>query len=261
MGISEFAKNILGYRKIHLSSTEAISFPTYQTNAVGASLPLPTQFNINMPSVNTPPNTGSLGAIAVFSGGTINISSYVDTGVYGSSEEYTRITPVVNIEVEGWSNQNYYRPTKEGNTGMTATFDAETDLRKCANMDYLNTTATDSVDIKGVPQSIFLKPLNNNRSWTTGISVGNPFSKSVKCSVYLQQGHDVDIAGNTEKNTSAYTTRDLVGLNQDFSNTSGAPENTTHYPVDSIASVDLYFDFLIYDMDRISSNQIETILI
>ena len=328
--MSEFAKNVLGFRKVHISSTEATSFSRFETSGDGdTKVALPTQFSFNMPSINTPPNTSCLGAIAVFTGGSINCSTGLDDdsnkiGV----EDFMRISPVVNIEVAGWSNQNYYRPTKAGNTGMVATFDAETSIVDAFNMDvvsknnkistvidnltgnnipigtstitdsgvsqgeYYSADGTDKVmtqnqqteqidqldsgipqtwadvsssaggntkhDVVGVPQSVKLNPLTNTQSWRTGVCVGNPFSKQINCSIFLQQGYNANIKKDTSKNSAVYQKRDLVGLTQEFSD--GAGFTTASYPVDSIASVDLYFDFLLYDMDRISGDKLQALL-
>ena len=344
---SEFAKNVLGFRKVHISSTEAIAFPKQVSGkAAAGSYPLPTQFSFNMPSINTPPQTSCLGAIAVFTGGSINCSTGIDVGggnlIVGAGE-YMRVSPIVNVEVAGWSNQNYYRPTQAGNTGMTATFDAETSLIDAVNVDTIsmnapNITTTegvganlvplgmtnldfpliadptfsatteqgelydgnlgttkpmedttagilyqhatniteysstidqnfadvsssslvDGLDLKAIPQSVKLKPLTNTQSWRTGICVGNPFSKQITCSVFLQQGYDTDMVLDSTKNSALYQQRDLVGLNQNFSDGAGGVFNTS--PVDSISSVDLYFDFLLYDMDRISGDKLQALL-
>ena len=346
--MSEFAKNVLGFRKVHLSSTEAIAFPTQLDSKVSPRpVPLPTQFSFNMPSINTPPQTSCLGAIAVFTGGSINCSTGLDVvggNVIVGAGEYMRVSPVVNIEVAGWSNQNYYRPTKAGNTGMTATFDAETSLIDAVNVDTISKNAANittqeseglnpvplgltntdiplisdpllsatteqgelydgaggvmkpmedttlgtlyqhatniteypsatikqnyadvssnslvfGIDLKANPQSIKLKPLTNTQSWRTGICVGNPFSKQITCSVFLQQGYNTDLVIDTTKNSTLYQQRDLVGLSQTFSDGAGGTIETN--PVDSIASVDLYFDFLLYDMDRISGDKLQALL-
>ena len=341
INMSEFAKNVLGFRKVHISSTEAISFPTLQSSG-GVDIPLPTQFSFNMPSVNTPPQTSCLGAIAVFTGGSINCSTGIDVAggnIPVGQEEFMRVSPIVNVEVAGWSNQNYYRPTLAGNTSMVATFDAETSLLDAVNIDnitksglistqvnnatgntipvgttngttfqvadatneqgqfydniasvpmessagagntlyqrqptiaQLDTTTRqtwgnvssvhgNNLEFDGLPQSIKLKPLTNTQSWRTGVCVGNPFSKQITCSVFLQQGYQTNIVADATKNSATYQQRDLVGLNQSFSN--GAGGTTATRPVDSIASVDLYFDFLLYDMDRISGDKLQALLI